>query len=123
MRARASPGACKALGGIRQLCERQKLALGCGVIEGDTWVSSGVPRQGVEVEVGLPVVAWGSGIPLKGQEGEQSQGWAGQGEQSPVGLGRAGRGFSWAGDRGRCGRDRQDLAAGAWRAWAVGELG
>lgn len=41
--------------------------------------------------MGLPIVAWGSGIPPKGQQGEQSQGWAG-------GLGRESRGWGvWEG--------------------------
>lgn len=54
--------------------------------------------------MGLPVVAWGSGIPPKGQKGEQNQGWAeGLGRESR-GLGAFGkgqrRGFSGAKGRG-----------------------
>lgn len=43
-------------------------------------------RAELEGKVGLPIVAWGSGIPAKGQKGEQSQGWAGQGQQEPGGV-------------------------------------
>lgn len=43
-------------------------------------------RAGLEGKVGLPIVAWGSGIPPKGQKGEQSLGWA-------EGLGRESRGL------------------------------
>lgn len=71
--------------------------------------------------MGLPVVAWGSGIPPKGQKGEQreqNQGWA-------EGLGRESRGLGAFGKGQRrgsvgprvgagCGREGQDLALGGW---------
>lgn len=84
--------------------------------------------QGVEGEAGLPVAAWGSGIPPKGQEGERSQGWAGQGEQGPGGARGGGKaqglqpGWAQASEgRGRCGAGRGQDRAG-W-AWAVGWRG